>query len=342
MTNSTWRDPIVSMVRGMAIILVVIGHSLPSDNWVRNYIYMFHVPLFFFVSGYCFKDKYLGDGITFVKHRLRGLWWPFVKYGVPMVLLHNVFCSLYIYGPLCDEAPYTYIQMGIAVLKQFVMSGAEPLLGAYWFLNTLFGASMLFYGIHRLVGSRGTLAILMLCSVVCLALVPHFSAMRIVFRMFFAGAYMALGRIFSEATLLKDNRLTSIKLLVVYAVAIAIGQRYLPYEMTSATIPTMLPSILVALMGIMLLWGLCQRLNTARNRTAVMVANIQAHIGNHTLPILTWHFLSFKAVTLLIILIYGMPIEQLAMSPIMNEQAAQGWWIVYAIAGVSVVALCRK
>jgi fucose 4-O-acetylase-like acetyltransferase len=40
------------MVKGIAIVLVVIGHSLPLDNGARIFIYMFHVPLFFFVSGY--------------------------------------------------------------------------------------------------------------------------------------------------------------------------------------------------------------------------------------------------------------------------------------------------
>ena len=185
------KNPVISMVKGIAIILVVIGHTLPYDNWFRNYIYMFHVPLFFFVSGYCFKEKYLCDWMTFVGHRLRGLWWPFVKYGVPMVLLHNVLCSLHIYGPLCDVAPYTFPQMGKAVLKQFAMSGAEPLLGAYWFLNTLFGASLLFYVCRKWIGRKWSLAVLTAGSAVSLILMPQGDVLRIVFRMFFAGTYMA-------------------------------------------------------------------------------------------------------------------------------------------------------
>ena len=45
------RNPVVSMVKGIAIVLVVIGHSLPLDNGARNLIYMVHVPLFVFVRG---------------------------------------------------------------------------------------------------------------------------------------------------------------------------------------------------------------------------------------------------------------------------------------------------
>lgn len=336
------RNPVVSMVRGMAIILVVIGHSLPYDNWAHKYIYMFHVPLFFFVSGYCFKEKHLGDAITFVKHRLRGLWWPFVKYGVPMVLLHNVFCSLHIYGSLCDEAPYTYQKMGIAVLKQFVMSGAEPLLGAYWFLNTLFGASMLFYVCRRVVGAKWTFAILILGSAACLLLMPYVGAMRIVFRMFFAGAYMGLGHIFAGVSYLKGKQPIHYMAVFLFAVLVAVGEMFLPHEMTDATLPTMLPAMLVALMGILMLWGLCQWMVTASNHLTIKLSNMLNFVGNNTLTILTWHFLCFKVVTLFLIQIYGLPIEQLELLPIIDELAVQGWWLLYSIAGISVVFLCRK
>lgn len=341
------RNPVVSMAKGMAIILVVVGHSLPLENWARNYIYMFHVPLFFYVSGYCFKEKYLNDALTFVKRRLRGLWWPFVKYGIPMVLLHNVLCAIHVYGPLCDVVPYTLPQMGVAVLKQFAMSGAEPLLGAYWFLNTLFGASLLFYGCRRLAGSKWAVAILLTGSVACLLLVPYTGGLRIVFRMFLAGTYMALGHLFAGMESQEDRFmiLTRIKRpipVILLAALVAVGEWMLPHEMTDATLPTLLPCILTALAGIWMLWGVCQWLLAAGSRLMVRLSHVLDFIGNHTLTILTWHFLCFKVVTLLIILLYGLPMDQLEVLPIIEEQAAQGWWMVYALAGVCVVFLKKQ
>lgn len=335
------RNPVVSMVKGIAIVLVVVGHSLPLDIWPRNIIYMFHVPLFFFVSGYCFKEKYLSDGVTFLRHRLRGLWWPFVKYGVPMVLLHNVFCSLHVYGPLCDVVPYTLPQMGKAVLMQFAMSGAEPLLGAYWFLNTLFGSSLLFYGCRRVAGRKWAFYILLSGSASCLLMTPHLGVLRIVFRMFFAGAYMALGHLFAEVPFLSSKRPVSIAIFFLLAMIVAVGELFLPHEMTDATLPTLLPCMLVALAGILMLWRVCQWLSASGCRLMVRFSSLLNFIGDHTLTILTWHFLCFKGVTLLIILLYGLPIERLAVLPILEEQAAQGWWLLYALAGVCVVFLKR-
>ena len=98
----------------------------------------------------------------------------------------------------------------------------------------------------------------------------------------------------------------------------------------------MLPAMLVALMGILMLWGLCQWMITASNHLTTRLSNMLNFVGNNTLTILTWHFLCFKVVTLFLIQIYGLPIEQLELLPIIDELAVQGWWLLYSIAGISV------
>ena len=60
------------------------------------------------------------------------------------------------------------------------------------------------------------------------------------------------------------------------------------------------------------------------------------------MTILTWHLLSFKAVSLLIILIYGLPIEQLGEFPVIVEYATKGWWILYFVVGVGLPLLMKK
>lgn len=45
----TWIDT----ARGIAIILVVYGHMIGLNTFAFRFIFAFHMPLFFFVSGYC-------------------------------------------------------------------------------------------------------------------------------------------------------------------------------------------------------------------------------------------------------------------------------------------------
>ena len=52
------RNTVISICKGIAIILMVAGHAeLPTI--LSNFIYVFHMPLFFITAGYFFSRKYL-------------------------------------------------------------------------------------------------------------------------------------------------------------------------------------------------------------------------------------------------------------------------------------------
>lgn len=69
--------------------------------------------------------------------------------------------------------------------------------------------------------------------------------------------------------------------------------------------------------------------------------SVMIYIGNHTLPLLTWHFLSFKLVRLLIIWVENRPIEQLAYFSVIPpancvDQLYSSWWALYFLIGVLI------
>ncbi len=59
-TNTNQRDVTIDMLKGITIILVVLGHVIQviyapdsyDENWIFKIIYSFHMPLFIFISGY--------------------------------------------------------------------------------------------------------------------------------------------------------------------------------------------------------------------------------------------------------------------------------------------------
>lgn len=54
------RDQSVSIVKGIAIAIVVMIHSIPP-GFIASLGGIFVLSSFFFMSGYCFKDNYLDD-----------------------------------------------------------------------------------------------------------------------------------------------------------------------------------------------------------------------------------------------------------------------------------------
>ena len=53
------RDNILDVAKGIGIILVILAHITQSK--VKTFIYIFHMPLFFFISGmalyYSYKEE---------------------------------------------------------------------------------------------------------------------------------------------------------------------------------------------------------------------------------------------------------------------------------------------
>lgn len=86
-----------------------------------------------------------------------------------------------------------------------------------------------------------------------------------------------------------------------------------------------------AILGTIMILNLSHRLSLYQN----WAKRFLMFVGDHTLEILTWHFLSFKLVSLLIIWVYALPIEQLAGFPIIKGYSLM-YWPLYSFVGICV------
>lgn len=123
----------VDAAKGIGIMLVMLGH-----NWLHwdycYWIYAFHMPLFFILSGYTLSTcKSFGD---FATSRARVLLIPYMVF----VVCHMVFYYLMsaIFG---GEYNWTYAVVGFIRQQRFTY---------LWFLPTLFFASLVSYFICKM------------------------------------------------------------------------------------------------------------------------------------------------------------------------------------------------
>lgn len=129
------RNDVVTIAKAICIVLMVIGHSgCPDYLW--KFIYLFHMPFFFFISGYFYRaDKVLKDG--YIMSKVKSLWVPFVKWSIVFLLLHNVFFRIGILD--------TSFSINDILKKLFLipfMYGNDELIGGYWFIKDLFYSTM--------------------------------------------------------------------------------------------------------------------------------------------------------------------------------------------------------
>lgn len=332
------RDEKITIAKAIAIMLMVICHAgLPHVG--GQFVTMFHMPLFFFVSGYCFKDKYLTDGRRFAINKVKGLYVPFVKWSLLFLVLHNVFFHLNIYNDLYGFKGIVQQLYGVKdVVKNvakivLAMNETEMLLGGYWFLKELFLGSFLALGCFKyfrndFLGG----AVLLFIAVVMSWFDIEIPAVHIASRTFFAGFFIVMGRAYKRLDLDADKWAITLLAFVV----VAIGSVWCGTSMLSYSTIQILPYSVCAILGTVMVLNLSHRLSLRQNR----MKKLLMFVGDHTLEVLTWHFLSFKLVSLLVIVIHGLPIEQLARFPTISNYAAM-YWPLYSIVGIGVpMGLC--
>ncbi len=123
------RDSTFDVMKGIGIIAMIIGHShVPMV--IKDFIFAWHMPLFFIVSGYFYKPSQIKEH---VKKNFRSLVVPYLVTAILMFLLcllKNSFHETNIINPL----------LGIVVAsgsKGLPMLG-DYYVGAIWFLLALF------------------------------------------------------------------------------------------------------------------------------------------------------------------------------------------------------------
>ncbi len=159
------RDPVIDSMRGIGIVLMVLGHSgFPGTD----FIYLFHMALFFMLSGWFFSLR--GGPVHFIKRKAVTLWLPFVLANTAFTVLNNLFLKLNILTS--DErilqvpgnavtTPVTVKDVIGRTVHWCVFDGGTQLGGAMWFIQALFQVSILYalveFILQRLLHGADTL-----------------------------------------------------------------------------------------------------------------------------------------------------------------------------------------
>lgn len=322
------KDSLFSLLKGIGIALVVIGHSGCPDA-IRDFIYAFHMPLFFIISGYLFKKIYFQNKSDFIKKRLRSLYTPFVTWSIIFIVLHNVFYNLnlinnsYGFQGKIYHA-YSLKELFIQVFKSLIFINAEPFLGAYWFIKALFFGSLIFLFFHSKIKNPYTLPICSILIVISRTLCINQGILpfngETLHQSLLASFFISVGSLIKEKNF-QPSRIhlfffLTVLLVLSQVTSISMGQEFL----SSLLLP------LSGIFGFFVLRGICTKIN---ERDSVF-KNGLIRLGDCSLYILTFHFLMFKPISLLKIHLYGLPQLQIGEFPVIMDNNSF-FWILYAV-----------
>lgn len=146
--NNKQRILWLDMAKGYGIIFVIMGHwNIP---YLTDYLYAFHIPLFFFLSGVVFSTK--ADFASFFKSKIRRIIVPYFCLSLP-VIFTNLFFSMRLRFGISD------------IVKEFVLFVIQERHTTFWFIACLFVLNVLMYPLAKYVRSHrlSDIIILFLC-----------------------------------------------------------------------------------------------------------------------------------------------------------------------------------
>ncbi len=151
----------IDVSKGIGIFLVIIGHTMIQGE-LRGQIYAFHMPLFFFLSGFLFSNRKYPQLKGFIQAKAKALLIPYVSFSIISILLMKMFDLEVIDIPSLIQAFLLSERNGIYF--------NQPL----WFLTSLFTIEIIFYLLVKYV--KKTSFIMLLTMAISLFSVIVFDA----------------------------------------------------------------------------------------------------------------------------------------------------------------------
>lgn len=334
------RIEYIDIAKGIGIILMVVGHSLSEDSKLRAFIYLFHMPLFFFISGVVFNELYFQNTKLLIKNKIKGLWYPFVKYSIIFIFLHNLFVNLHIYENQGVTATYNMLNIIKSIIRALLFMQTDWLLGALWFLWILFLSEFVFGFLGNFISKitkenfneiLGGICFLFFLIGMFLS-VKEIKLPNRVSTFFVSIFFIYLGYMYSK---MKEKIQYRLDICLILLSILVIASINIKVEMSKNYYSNHLLFLPLSLMGIYIIFYISTKFKKKK-----ILKNMFSYLGKNTLIILALHILCFKIIIFSQIIFYKESLNSLSKNPILYSNGV--WWICYSVIGILIPLAINK
>lgn len=147
------RNIVLDIAKGIGIITVVIAHL--QYTCLSKYIYWFHMPLFFIISGYLFQKPKSEEKTKSILVRKT------LKYFIPYISYY--FAILIIIGINSNKQPLITLED----IKNLMVGGVhlDGAFGPFWFITVLYFTQILFWICLKYMNFKVLSAITIVCYI---------------------------------------------------------------------------------------------------------------------------------------------------------------------------------
>ncbi|WP_312094096.1 acyltransferase family protein [Aminipila sp.] len=333
----------IDIYKGIAIILMVIGHSTGIFN---NYIYQFHMAAFFFISGYSSNLE--------KKSFFRMLWEKSWRLLIPLITIFFILVGMTqvleyggIYNILFTESRLESFE----IIKIFFKTGDNYIfwLGATWFIVTIFGIFII-QKIFIIICNGKINTLFIVCSTLTFILGyvmvnegHHLQISIIPMDLVFIGQlYFSIGLLIKKYKIFEKIQ-KSKKLMVVLFFGCCMLMWYFgnsnpnTVDYPSRKFNSIVFDFISSMNGTIL----CYLIASFFDRKLKFAKRITIFLGKYTMAIVLFHFMFFKVSFYLLYLCGVTSFDYLQNFTPVGEISNMFWWMIGIIAIVLSIVLWK-
>ncbi|SFK80312.1 Fucose 4-O-acetylase [Porphyromonadaceae bacterium KH3CP3RA] len=149
------RKNYIDILKGIGIFFVVLGHVTRIPE-LRVFIWNFHMPLFFLISGFLYNPDKYPDFKGFFKSKFKSIYIPYVLF----------FLVTFLYWVVIERrfrgGEYSVLHQFIGLFYGTIEGNHLYFNGPLWFLPCLFAVELMFYYISKIKNKIGILSVLII------------------------------------------------------------------------------------------------------------------------------------------------------------------------------------
>lgn len=325
------REKYIDYSKAIGIVLVVLGHT---EFIYSNFLYQFHLPLFFLLSGLVFNEKKALDLTSYIKKKIKSLYIPFVVIETIFLILHNFFSKLHLYTVQSQTKIFLSIKdIFVRFLKIISLGGGEQLAGPLWFLISTIEITIIFAILFRIIHTilpKWDIYILLILTLMLYFIgwnikLPRMLSQSCIGIFFYTCGYA----IRNEKKLISSN-------FIFFAISIIVC------VVTSRVNVVDISRLKVESSILFIISGLCGSYACIYIAKLIEKHNssILSYCGKNTISILALHCISFKVIMIIEIIIYKENIIQLGCFPVYMKNNI--WCIPLTLTGIILPLSLKK
>ncbi len=206
----------IDMAKGYGILAVFIGHMV-QNSVLGSFVYSFHLPLFFFISGYLFKSG--GNLGGFLKKKAHSILLPYFTLGLLVV-----FCNA-LYPLLFSGHNFSANHLMYELSKEFSAYLFQCRYATLWYLAVLLSVNILMFFVCK-IGNQFMQAIIVIAFFAAAMVYYAFGGRELFWNIdaaFPALLFFGAGYFINHISLIDERFKNSSKKPVILAVSLTIN-----------------------------------------------------------------------------------------------------------------------